>query len=213
MSEPSAANETSATSTPKASGRRRFLGAGVAASPAILTLASSPALATGAGGGTCITPSRSLSRNLSKSQKAHIGYCTPKYSVKDYCDNKNWWPAGCTWNKTFKDCFGIGWWNGSKNREYYMHEILTIREHRTKAVAALITAYLNALHGLGNTLAFTKEDAVKIYREHTTGGYRPFGNAPVWTDTDIWRYLLNNFIIKPSAGDPVGRESLPQFQG
>lgn len=55
---------------PPARGRRRFLGAGVSATPALLTLASQPAL-----GVTCFTPSRSLSKNTSVSQAGKDGEC------------------------------------------------------------------------------------------------------------------------------------------
>lgn len=49
-------------------GRRRFLGAGSAVTPVILTLFSQPAL-----GATCFTPSRSLSRNTSVTQDGRYG--------------------------------------------------------------------------------------------------------------------------------------------
>ena len=58
-------------SDPVKQGRRRFLGASTAAAPALLTLASQPAL-----GVTCFTPSRNLSKNTSVSQQGKNGDCT-----------------------------------------------------------------------------------------------------------------------------------------
>ena len=58
------------SSPPTARGRRRFLGAGVSATPALMTLVSQPAL-----GVTCFTPSRSLSKNTSISQAGKDGEC------------------------------------------------------------------------------------------------------------------------------------------
>lgn len=60
-------------------GRRRFLGAGSAVTPVILTMVSQPAL-----GVTCFTPSRSLSKNTSVSQNDHIGNCTGAQSPGNY---------------------------------------------------------------------------------------------------------------------------------
>ena len=59
--------------------RRRFLGAGAAATPFLLTMVSQPAL-----GMTCFTPSRSLSRNTSISQQGKYGECTNAESPGNY---------------------------------------------------------------------------------------------------------------------------------
>ena len=61
---------TVGSTPPTAKGRRRFLGAGVSATPALMTLVSQPAL-----GVTCFTPSRSLSKNTSVSQVGKDGEC------------------------------------------------------------------------------------------------------------------------------------------
>lgn len=73
-----------APAPPPSRGRRRFLGAGSSAVPALVTLASSPAL-----GATCFTPSRNLSQNTSLSQNAYIGNCTGG-SVTAYKAGTGW---------------------------------------------------------------------------------------------------------------------------
>ncbi len=62
---------SAASNAPPKNGRRRFLGAGTAVAPALLTLAGQPAL-----GATCFTPSRNLSKNTSVSQNGKDGTCT-----------------------------------------------------------------------------------------------------------------------------------------
>lgn len=73
-----------APSPPPSRGRRRFLGAGTSAVPALVTLASTPAL-----GATCFTPSRNLSQNTSLSQAAFVGTCTGT-SVTSYKAGTGW---------------------------------------------------------------------------------------------------------------------------
>ena len=83
---------------PPSRGRRRFLGAGTSAVPALVTLASSPAL-----GATCFTPSRNLSQNTSLSQQAFVGSCTGS-SVSAYItSNGSGWPVAST--TKFHDVF------------------------------------------------------------------------------------------------------------
>ena len=96
---------TSSTNSPSqaqapARGRRRFLGAGVSATPALLTLASHPALAV-----TCFTPSRSLSRNTSVGQELKNGICNGKspgnYGAQtDPFDNNGKPNPAYTWPKS-----------------------------------------------------------------------------------------------------------------
>lgn len=64
--------------------RRRFLGTGTVVAPALLTLASQPAL-----GATCFTPSRNLSKNTSVSQQGKYGDCTGR-GVASYAGGSGW---------------------------------------------------------------------------------------------------------------------------
>jgi len=81
--------EDQAGATRKA--RRRFLGKGAAAAPAILTLAAQPAL-----GVTCYSPSGSLSKNTSGGRN-YVGNCTgvsPGNYKTQTGGSANHWPAG-----------------------------------------------------------------------------------------------------------------------
>src|SRR5574343_684460 len=87
---------------PAPRGRRRFLGASIAASTTITTIASQPALGT-----TCFTPSRSLSRNTSVSQQGKFGACNgqPPSNYKTATDN---WPGYPLPTTPFHDVFAKG---------------------------------------------------------------------------------------------------------
>ncbi|MFO1325791.1 MAG: hypothetical protein U1F56_00415 [Rubrivivax sp.] len=89
----SADQDRKAPSPPPSRGRRRFLGAGGSAVPALVSLASTPAL-----GATCFTPSRNLSQNTSLTQNAYIGSCTGS-SVTTYKGGTGW-PGGANTSKT-----------------------------------------------------------------------------------------------------------------
>lgn len=87
-----------AATKPASKGRRRFLRAGTAATPALVSLVSTPAL-----GATCFTPSRNLSQNTSLSQSAYIGTCTGS-SVATYALGTGW-PSSAPTTTAFHPLF------------------------------------------------------------------------------------------------------------
>lgn len=108
---------------PTSHGRRRFLGAGTSAAPALITLVSTPAL-----GVTCFTPSRNLSQNTSLSQQAYIGQCTGA-TVTSYRAGTGWpVPTSTAFHPLFAgDNFYVkATTNGSQARSCTLLEVMQL---------------------------------------------------------------------------------------
>lgn len=187
-------------------GRRRFLGAGSAVTPVILTMLSQPALGT-----TCFTPSRALSRNTSVSQEPFIGDCMGAQSPGNYKAqldpiSKNGgsysWPIPPT--TAFHPTFAMGTTSATKfvklvnNNEVSMSmaEVLNSSADSQQVAFHLIAAYLNCLNNWVDPKAMTAAGVTKIWGEYVTKGfYEPMGGVR-WYATEIKSYLISNNIVK-----------------
>lgn len=208
--------ENSATPVEK-SGRRRFLGAGTAATPVILTLFSQPAL-----GVTCFTPSRSLSRNTSVSQQGKNGECTGAQSPGNYSAQTFEGRPSYSWpippETAFHSIFTKGTVQGvskftkietstnksgksiQKEVSLTMFEVLNLGGNGDlqKVAFHLIGAYLNCLGGGGSRispLAMTPEGVQKIWTEWATKGYYEVTAGVRWGGEEIKLYLKDNGIV------------------
>ncbi len=189
--------------------RRRFLGAGVAATPAVLSLASQPAL-----GVTCFTPSRSLSKNTSISQQGKYGECTNAESPGNYKAQQTpgvgayHWPASVPPSTPFHPTFVRGSIDGATlfiinapdPRSMTMGEVLdrTGDQDPYKVAFHLIAAYLNIKGGNGAVIspaAATETTITTIWSEWVTKGYyEPFAGTR-WGSEQIKTYLISNGIV------------------
>ena len=194
--------------------RRRFLGAGAAVTPAVLTLASQPAL-----GVTCFTPSRSLSRNTSISQQDNYGTCTNAQSPGNYqaqqdpSSNSYSWPRTpveipptTPFYPTFKKGslvkFTTG--NGANSRSMTLGEVLNLNGNADPGQVAfhLIGAYLNINGGTSggvkasiSPLAADTSRILNIWAEWADKGYyEPFAGTK-WYAEQIVTYLKSNGIV------------------
>ena len=193
--------------------RRRFLGAGAAVVPAVLTLASQPAL-----GVTCFTPSRSLSRNTSISQQGKYGECLRAESPGNYKaqqdpkGNAYRWPASVPPSTPFHPLFLKGSRSGSffvinspaastNWRSMTMGEVLNVTGDTDPGKVAfhLIGAYLNIKGGNNASIspaAATVTTILTIWSEWVSKGYyTPFAGTQ-WNSDQIKAYLINNGIVK-----------------
>ena len=189
-------------------GRRRFLGAGTAAAPFVLTLVSQPAL-----GVTCFTPSRSMSRNTSLSQQGKFGECTDAESPGNYKTQKVQggnayrWPSSVLPTAPFHPTFFQGsiagetsFTSGSNNTgtSKTLAEVLSINVSGNVA-KHIIAAYLNKLGGNGAVIpdsAITLAGIKNMWAEYATKGfYEPMAGIK-WYAQDIVNYLISNGIVK-----------------
>lgn len=200
---------TAAPSTPTDTRRRRFLGVGASATPAILTLASQPAL-----GVTCFTPSRSLSRNTSLSQGPYIGECSGAESPGNYKQHAALngpayhWPTMVPPDTPFHPTFAgtsymVAKHPGPGTRSLTMLEVLNLSPNGSpgdpeKVAFHLVGAYLNLMGGNGAVIspnAMTLERLNAIWIEwSTTGRYQVMAGV-YWNGQQIKDYLLNNGIV------------------
>lgn len=188
-------------------GRRRFLGAGSAVAPVILTMISQPAL-----GVTCFTPSRSLSRNTSVSQQDKNGQCTGAQSPGNYSQQTSPGIPAYSWpidpNTPFHPTFRVGTRPGTmfyklKNGHWVsmtMLEVMNVGPDKDPAKMAfhLIGAYLNCLGGGGariSPLAMTAAGITNIWAEWATKGYYEVMAGVNWGADEIKYYLTSNGII------------------
>jgi len=159
--------------------RRRFLGAGAAIPPTLLTLGSQPAL-----GVTCFTPSRSLSRNTSVSQQGKNGECVGAQSPGNYMAQQDstktayFWPASVTPSTKFHPLF-----SGSRYKvsgvSLSLGQVLKLTPSTSPADPGrvafhLIGAYLNVKGGSGASIPshIITEGVIKsIWTEWDTKGY------------------------------------------
>jgi hypothetical protein len=195
----------------KSSGaRRRFLGVGAKAGPALLTLASQPALAV-----TCFTPSRSLSKNMSVSQAGKNGDCngvspgnyaaqtTPGHSAYN-------WPSAVPPSTAFHSVFSgsrfvvvVG--NGPTTRSLTMLEVLklpqavsgitvTLPTDPSNVAMHLIGAYLNVVNLLIPSNILDTDGVKTIWTEWNTKGYYEPVAGVQWNAAAIVLYLTSNGI-------------------
>ncbi len=186
----------------KASGRRRFLGAGVVGAPAVLTLVSQPAL-----GVTCFTPSRSLSRNTSLTQQGKYSNCSGAESPGNYMARATGvpghsWPSAIPSTTPFHPTFSGAAYMYTKNSKQVsrtMMEVLNLTNGTLPFF--LIAAYLNANGGNGamipakldpNSALTTSAMILQIYTEWRTKGYFEPSAGIQWYADDIKNYLYSN---------------------
>lgn len=188
-------------------GRRRFLGAGAAATPFLLTLVSQPAL-----GVTCFTPSRSLSRNTSLSQAGKDGECLNAESPGNYSAQQNLgygayhWPASVPPSTLMHPLFYKGGQEGVTRftkRVGRRWESMTLGEAiqvnaPEQVHFHMIGAYLNKLGGNGAVIpdnVLTAQDILDMWQEFATKGYYEPMAGIRWYASEIKAYLLNNGIV------------------
>lgn len=179
----------------KASGRRRFLGAGGSAIPVVLTLASSPALATGV---SCMSPSRSMSKHLSANLRPDHGFCNGQspgnYGARTTPGSGYSWPAYPLPSTPFHTVFN----SGNRFSTRTLAEVLVLNDNTldpANVAKHLIGAYLNIVRGLIPANVLTTTAVLAIYASWTsTLSYTPFAGATPWSGADIVNYLKNNGI-------------------
>ncbi len=188
--------------------RRRFLGAGAAATPFLLTMVSQPAL-----GVTCFTPSRSLSRNTSISQQGKYGECTNAESPGNYKAqqdsgaNAYHWPRDVPPSTPMHPLFYEGSTPGVSKftiqqsngawRSMTLGEALGVNT-AGQVHFHLIGAYLNKKGGNGAVIpdnVMTVQDILDMWQEWASKGYYEPMASVKWYDEDIVLYLKRNGIV------------------
>jgi hypothetical protein len=181
-------------------GRRRFLAGGAAVTPAVLTLASQPALAN-----TCFTPSRSLSKNMSVSQTGKFGTCNGespgnyKTQITPGTSAYNW-PANPTPTTEFHALFSgrkfVVPVSPTQERSLTLLEVLNLRGNQdpSKVGFHMVGAYLNIVRGLVPEVVLSLTGLKTIWTEFDLRGYyEPVGGVK-WYATDIVTYLQESRI-------------------
>lgn len=192
---------------PESGRRRRFLGAGSAAAPFILTMVSQPAL-----GVTCFTPSRSLSKNTSISQQGKYGECTGaespgNYKTQQTSGNAYHWPASVPPGTPFHPLFHMGGKTGvTKFTKTVNNQEVSMTLGEALDVNApgqvhfhLIGAYLNKMGGNGAIIpdaAITETGILTMWHEYATKGYYEPIAGVKWYAQQIVDYLISNGIVK-----------------
>lgn len=197
----------SGTTAEQVSARRRFLGKSVAkAAPFVITLASQPAL-----GATCFTPSRSLSKNTSLSQKDFIGECRGAQSPGNYKAQQTSgpsysWPAGVPPSTLMHPLFSMGNSEGvtkftktvsGKVVSQTLGEALNV-EASGQVHFHIIGAYLNIMGGNGAVIsdkAMTASRLMGMWSEYVTKGYFEPTAGVKWYAAEIVSYLKVNGIV------------------
>lgn len=193
--------------TGESNDRRRFLGAGAAATPFLLTLVSQPAL-----GVTCFTPSRSLSRNTSVSQQGKNGECLRAESPGNYSAQQQagfgayHWPAAVPPSTPMHPLFYKG---GEYLKTKFVKKVngkwvsMTLGEAiQVNAPGQvhfhLIGAYLNKMGGNGAVIpdiVMTAQDILGMWQEYASRGYYEPMAGIKWYAEDIVNYLKTNGIV------------------
>lgn len=190
--------------------RRRFLGAGAASTPFLLTLVSQPAL-----GVTCFTPSRSLSKNTSVSQEGKYGECTGAESPGNYNAQQDpnkrgggyHWPASVPPTTPMHSLFYMGNIEGiTKFTKVENGRVVSMTLGEALNVNApgqvhfhLIGAYLNKMGGNGAVIpdsAITSTGILVMWQEFATKGYYEPMAGVKWYEAQIVDYLKSNGIVK-----------------
>jgi hypothetical protein len=217
MADPIDRDVSVAASTTPDPHRRRFLRAGATVGPAVLTLASQPAL-----GVTCFTPSRSLSRNTSISQQGKYGECTGAESPGNYKEQTDpltgkgkvnpayHWPSAVQPQNPFHSKYG-GAFPGSRflvmdgvvERSLSFGEVLNLpggdARDPQQVVFHLIGAYLNKLGGAGAVIpdnVLMLGDIIGIYSEWDLKDYFEPMAGIKWYAAEIKNYLVSNGLVK-----------------
>ena len=212
MNEATNSPESTPASTPGiglsvAPSRRRFLGTGAVVTPAILTLASQPAL-----GVTCFTPSRSLSKNTSSSQVGKDGLCLNAESPGNYKQQSTAGASAYHWpispytkfhsNKTYNGKAGVfsGSCYGSRSLLDVLNKTSGLSDPSNVAFH-LIGAYLNILGGNGAVIpsnVLSAQDVKKIWNAWLLSNFSGYQAMPgtTWTGTQLVAYLTSNGIVK-----------------
>ncbi|MDR0776725.1 MAG: hypothetical protein LBE81_08825 [Azonexus sp.] len=188
--------------------RRRFLGAGVAATPFLLTLVSRPAL-----GDTCFTPSRSLSRNTSVSQQGKYGECLNAESPGNYKAQQQagqgayHWPAAVPPSTPMHPLFYQG---GEYLKTNFIKQVdgqwvsMTLGEALNVNAPGqvhfhLIGAYLNKWGGNGAVIpdtVLTAREILGVWQEYASRGYFEPMAGIKWHAEEIVDYLKTNGIVR-----------------
>jgi hypothetical protein len=176
--------------TPSNPSRRRFASAGAKASGVILTLASTPGMAS-----VCKSPSGSLSGNLQSSHGTQTVVCaglSPGYWKNT---DQHPWPSGAypvdtTWNKatTFASVFPYG-----KTQLYQTGSMMAVLTNNSPSEdpynlgAHLVSAYLNVLSNKINFL--TVASLQNMWHDLYTYGYYMPAAGTKWYAEDVAKYL------------------------
>lgn len=188
--------------------RRRFLGAGAAAAPFLLTLVSQPALGT-----TCFTPSRSLSRNTSVSQQGNYGECLNAQSLASYAalpqtvaSMGGAWPDALPPDTSMNLQFSplpAQFFKQVNEGGTMVSKAMTLGEAlqvpgADQAYFYLIAAYLNKMGGGGASIpdaVLTASDIRGIWQEYAMQGYYEPMAGIQWSASDIVNYLISNGVV------------------
>lgn len=172
--------------------RRRFLGAGVSAAPVMLTLVSQPAL-----GGTCFSPSQSLSNNTSVSRPKP--QCVGAESPGNYMAQTTNWPMSQVKpTDKFHNVFLAGANVDFGNRTFQQVLELSGNKDKFKTAFHVIGAYLNILRGFIPQEVLDVKALKEIWSQYAADGtYQPIpGSLTEWNGEKIVEYLKNNDIVK-----------------
>jgi hypothetical protein len=190
--------------TGESNDRRRFLGAGAAAAPFLMTMVSQPAL-----GVQCFTPSRSLSKNTSLSQTGKFGICTGAQSPGNYAAQQTSgpsysWPSAVPPTTLMHPTFyqggmqGVSCFTNANGSSKTLGQAMNVNAPG-QVHFHLIAAYLNKKGGNGAVIpdtAITVQGILDMWREYAkTGYYKPFAGATPWGPTEIVSYLKSNGIV------------------
>ncbi len=205
--------QTTVTEVPakvSADGRRRFLGAGVGATPALMMLASQPAL-----GVTCFSPSRALSRNTSVSQQGKYGDCTGispgNYKTQTTPGAPSYhWPAAPVPTTLFHSIFSGSYFEVTKSttgggtRSLTLLEVLdlptvppdvmAVPSDPSKLAFHIIGAYLNVQKGFIPATVLDSQKVKNIWSELALRGYFEPTAGVKWYPADVVTYLQNSGI-------------------
>ena len=193
-----------------AKGRRRFLGAGAAATPVLMSIASQPAL-----GATCFTRSRSLSKNTSISQQGKYGECSGvspgNYKTQTNPQSPAYnWPAAPTPSTKFHPLFSGSYFTATLKAPATGTRILTLLEvlslpklpadvqtapsDPSKLAKHLIAAYLNVQKGLIPAVVLDSTKVLNIWAERQSKGYFEPMAGVKWYDAEIVIYLKSTEV-------------------
>lgn len=187
-------NTAKATRTHTDDARRRLLRGAAIAGPVVLTLASKPVLA-----GNCISPSRTLSGNLSQIGK-NLGVCSGKgislwkatstsaWPINSTTKFNNEFPAGIAAATTFNNA------NGTKKS---LGEVLALSSSdiNFKIAQHFMVALLNIRAGTVAPSALDEARLKQMWAEYANSGkYEPFAGGTKWYVNDLINYFISNNI-------------------
>lgn len=161
--------------------RRRFTRTGLGAAGVLMTLASTPGMATD----VCTSPSGSLSGGL----QSHHGNAVACAGLSSgYWKNHADWPAGCQPNTPFGQVFTVDAAHASTYGAVSCGDILSHQPFDESNLGMhLVAAWLNALAGLTSFL--TTDDLRRIWNEWQAKGYYNPVPSVRWNAASIVIYL------------------------